>query len=179
MPRAKRRQKTAPATKTGHEEAELHIEADDNPTAPCTQQAAPAGTLTPLDQTWTFETSSTFYGDEACRGYCCQRGKVWLRTHYLIDQIREDPSIEALDTYAWGPVSGGVSAIAGKIWRVGLAPWAELQPAVRDKMRQWSPVAQQLVSKRWSLFSPRWVVSGVKGLSKLPRQCSQIPKDKN
>ncbi|KAK4149243.1 hypothetical protein C8A00DRAFT_19041 [Chaetomidium leptoderma] len=49
-----------------------------------------------------------------------------------------------MNTYAWNNLGGGVRSQASQLEELGLAPWDELQPMVRERFTRWSPVARQL-----------------------------------
>lgn len=83
-------------------------------------------------------------GDKSCPGTCCRNGERWVRRHIILEEFPRALGTTGLDTYSWVPVSAGVQELAMYVRNRGLAPWAELPPAVREKMGLWSPVAQQL-----------------------------------
>jgi hypothetical protein len=82
---------------------------------------------------------------ETCKALCCRRGGWWVAHHLALDDYRNGPSRESLDTWGcWNAVCGGVMARAGAIRALGLAPWDMLSPPVRERFKRWTPVAQNL-----------------------------------
>jgi hypothetical protein len=82
---------------------------------------------------------------ETCKALCCRRGGWWVAHHLALDDYRNGPSRESLNTWGcWNAVCGGVMARAGAIRALGLAPWDMLSPPVRERFKRWTPVAQNL-----------------------------------
>ncbi len=82
---------------------------------------------------------------EACRALCCRRGKHWFWYQFALNEYWNGPSHESLDTWGrWKALHGGVSGRATSIQALGLAPWDELEPRTRERLKTWSPVAKQL-----------------------------------
>lgn len=87
---------------------------------------------------------SCVVANAVCPAWCCKKGRNWVLHHHNVDEYVGGPTTTGCDTYAWGPVHGGVPNLAWQLRNRGLLPWAQLQPAVRGKFNHWSPVARQL-----------------------------------
>jgi hypothetical protein len=73
-----------------------------------------------------------------------KNGINWIWQHLTLDEYPEGPEKEWLNDYALGPTVSLIVRQAETIQALGLAPWAELQPAVRQRLTRWSPVAKEL-----------------------------------
>ncbi|KAK4238326.1 hypothetical protein C8A03DRAFT_33674 [Achaetomium macrosporum] len=79
-----------------------------------------------------------------CKAQCCKAGINWIDPHSKLDEYPGGPDDQHLSGLAWGPTMSAVITNAEKVQALGLAPWAEPQPSVREKLTRWCPIAQQL-----------------------------------